>query len=103
MAITANVEKIEIETDSQIVIRLLKGEMEPAPNLRNLISSSRSLLQGLRNLRLLHNYREANSVADRLANHGRTIPDFAYFSQPPDFVIVTLNLDASHHLHFGSM
>lgn len=72
----------------------------PTPLLTNLICNCRSLLGRFREIRLRQIYREANSVADALAKHGRSIPDFATFSYSSDFVISRFNLDVVHHVYF---
>ncbi|CAK9179688.1 unnamed protein product [Ilex paraguariensis] len=57
------------ETDSQLLVDMVKGSIECNRKYRNLFYQLQHLLGSL-NFEIQHIYREANSVADYLANKG---------------------------------
>lgn len=94
-----NIEKIEIECDSILVVQMVKGDITPYAYVSNVINPCRSLLGAFKEFKINHVYREANQAADALAKHGRLIPDFVVFELPPDFIFSLLSLDALHHAY----
>ena len=64
--------KVILESDSRVVVGLIKGESERVDNNFNLIMQIKSMLGRDWEVEIFHVYREANCVADWLANFGLT-------------------------------
>ena len=63
--------KIQIQSDSQSLVRQLNGEYRiNDEKLKVLFSRAMKLLRQFDSYRINHVYREANKFADRLANRG---------------------------------
>ena len=63
--------KIRVQSDSQLLVRQLSGEYRVKDEkLRVLFTKAMKLLGQFDSYRIVHVYREANTVADRLANQG---------------------------------
>jgi ribonuclease HI len=63
--------KIRVQSDSQLLVRQLNGEYRVKDEkLRVLFTKAMKLLRQFDSYRVVHVYREANKVADRLANRG---------------------------------
>lgn len=63
--------KIRVQSDSQLLVRQLSGEYRVKDEkLRVLFTKAMKLLRQFDSYRIVHVYREANKVADRLANRG---------------------------------
>jgi ribonuclease HI len=61
--------KIRVQSDSQLLVRQLNGEYRVKDDkLKVLFAKAMSLLSQFENYRIVHVYREANKLADRLAN-----------------------------------
>jgi ribonuclease HI len=61
--------KILIRGDSELIIKQMRGEYRVKnPDLRVLYNEAQVLLAKFKHTRIEHNYREDNSLADRLAN-----------------------------------
>lgn len=87
LAIILNIKYLEINTDSQILIKLLL-DPNPLANLLFLINDCRCLLSQLTEFKLLHCWRECNSVADALAKEGNaTNAKFTTFISTPSVAL----------------
>jgi ribonuclease HI len=63
--------RIRVQSDSQLLVRQLNGEYRVKDDkLKILFSKARNLLNRFASYRIVHVYREANKIADRLANRG---------------------------------
>ena len=61
--------KIQIQSDSQLLVRQLSGEYRVKDEKRKvLFSRAMELLRQCDSFRIKHVYRDANKLADRLAN-----------------------------------
>ncbi len=70
LAISHQVDALEIRTDSELLAQQLKGHYRVrAPNLKSLYAQAQRLLARLRDVSIRHIPREQNRLADRLANH----------------------------------
>jgi len=71
-ALTAmGVKKIGVQSDSELLVRQLNGQYRVInKKLLPLFERVRELLRGFEHFRIVHVRREANQLADRLANKG---------------------------------
>ncbi len=70
-AVDMGIRKIEIRSDSQLLIRQLQGSYRvKSPNIIPLYEKVKSLLENFSDVRLKHIPRELNKEADALANRG---------------------------------
>lgn len=61
--------KVIIRGDSELVIKQMRGEYRVKnPDLRDLYEEAQSLLSKFEQVRIEHNFREKNAMADKLAN-----------------------------------
>ncbi|PNY06182.1 ribonuclease H [Trifolium pratense] len=74
---------IELQVDSLVVVRGIKGEEVGSASGRILLNRIRQLMNMDWNVRISHVYREANKVADAIAALGCTTQGFSYFNTPP--------------------
>ncbi|GKA47118.1 FACT complex subunit SSRP1 [Tanacetum coccineum] len=71
MARDVGIRKLIIKVDSQVVVRLMEGEIICHTHAFYTVKKCRNLLKSLDwEVKLEHCYREANRAADWLANHG---------------------------------
>lgn len=69
LAVQNNVKNLTIKTDSQLVVRQLKGEYKiKSPNLKLIHNQCSLLIQKIPQWDCLHVFRENNKRADELAN-----------------------------------
>lgn len=93
LAIILNIKYLEINPDSQILIKLLL-DPDPLANLLFLINDCRCLLSQLTEFKLLHCWRECNSVADALAKEGNaTNAKFTTFISTPSVALQAFHKD----------
>ena len=87
--------KIIIFVDSIMVMGMLKGDMDCNARHHTIIQCCKSLMEANDwEVRISHCYREANQVADTLANLGIELTcSFAYFNEPPREVSPSLYAD----------
>ena len=70
-ALERGVERVEVRTDSELLIKQLKGEYRvKSPGLRPLFEEARRLISRFKEVKLTHIRRELNGEADWLANQG---------------------------------
>ncbi|KAF7833415.1 reverse transcriptase [Senna tora] len=97
LVVKQRVNYLEIESDSISVVQLTKDQN--LPNISpffSVVNNCRYLLSSLQQWKIRHCYREANTCADALANHGRlSRKQHAIFHNPPIFLIKHLQHD--HH------
>lgn len=63
------VEEVEVFADSELMVKQLTGKYRvKSVDLKPLFDDAEALLKGFRKSKIVHVYREENSVADRLAN-----------------------------------
>jgi ribonuclease HI len=63
--------RIRVQSDSELLVRQLNGQYRVRdPKLRMLFERARSLLRHFDLYTIVHVRREANKLADKLANHG---------------------------------
>ena len=62
------IHKLWLEGDSKNIIDCLNKKTEPTWMVGNIIEESIQILSTFKNIHMAHEYREANHVADRLAN-----------------------------------
>jgi hypothetical protein len=60
--------RVELHTDSQIVVRIIQEETRVSSSCWSLMQQIRQLLELDWEIRIQHSYREANKCADMLAN-----------------------------------
>ena len=79
------VSRLLVRSDSTVLVGMLRGEMEPNPEHGALIEQCKRLVQEESwKVQISHCYREANKVADMLANIGVTLNNkFTFFDSPP--------------------
>ncbi|KAH0767537.1 hypothetical protein KY285_003408 [Solanum tuberosum] len=65
-------EALEVELDSQVVVRMINGSCKPPWRIHNLIEDMKNKI-ARRNIIVKHCYREGNEVADALAKYATTI------------------------------
>jgi len=79
--------KIILKSDSSLAVDLITKNKIVIDKNYNLIMQARELLAKEWDIQVLHVYREANSMADWLANYGLTRSFFdrfsIYFNDPP--------------------
>jgi ribonuclease HI len=62
--------RVLIRGDSELIIRQMRGEYRvKSPDMRPLYEQARELFDQFQEARIEHNYRDKNTLADRLANH----------------------------------
>lgn len=91
-----NIHKVVVETDSLLVVNWLNNETEPPQQYRELLED----ILKLRNqmfCKVGHVYREANSLADGLANYGALGIDASFVcpSQLPKHLLAIYALDGA--------
>ena len=64
--------KVVLESDSRVVVEIIKGDTMRVDRNYNLIMQIRGLMGREWEVKMIHVYREANFVADWLANFGLT-------------------------------
>lgn len=70
-AVTLNAQQVELFTDSELVVKQIKGEYRVKnEGLKPLYRKAKDLIQQLGNFTITHVPREKNMEADRLANQG---------------------------------
>ena len=68
-AVALGAQKLAIKADSELVVRQLNGIYKvKSPDLKPLYQQALALMRQIRDVRVTHVYREANSRADQLAN-----------------------------------
>lgn len=84
LAATLSVVKLQIESDSQTAVQLVKGGDVELHPYGQVVSDCRSLMHSFERVELLHIHREANNAADFLAKCGHNI-SVSYFAwnDPP--------------------
>ncbi|GLT74509.1 hypothetical protein SLA2020_463010, partial [Shorea laevis] len=87
IAIHRGFSKLLVETDSKVATILLDTNCHKFHSLGTLISDCRAMLNQFHEIHILHEYREANGVADCLAKIGtRQQSDFVMYDQCPSYV-----------------
>lgn len=85
------VPRLEVEVDSEIVVSFLKTGICDTHPLSFLVRLCHGFLSKDWIVRIVHVYREANRLADGLANHAFTLPlGFHSFESVPESVRVIL-------------
>ena len=89
-----NIPRLIVESDSSLVVNLIRGHWEDTHPLHGLLSEYRSLLNGNWDCSLNHVYRECNCAADRLAylGHGWNL-GLHELETPPEDVLISLEED----------
>lgn len=68
-AVALGAEKLMVKADSELVVRQLNGIYKvKSPGLKPLFQQALNLMRQIKDVRVTHVYREANSRADQLAN-----------------------------------
>lgn len=84
---------VEIRSDSTEVVRLINQGASPRHPLYTLVEECRSLMLSFSSVNVGHVYREANYVADLMAEEGHNFDNIRMFSQPPEWIIEPINFD----------
>jgi ribonuclease HI len=73
LALQLNCNRIQVESDSSLVVNLVKGQSDDTHPLHGLISDCKNLLLGNWECSFNHVYRECNNAADGLARMGHAM------------------------------
>lgn len=93
-AILAGHKRIHIEGDSKLLIDCIKGTCATSWRAKTIVENIVTLLQKFDFMKINHVYREANSVADALANLGHEEEDSRiWFNKLPSRASYALTLD----------
>ncbi|CAI0389520.1 unnamed protein product, partial [Linum tenue] len=89
---------VEVESDSQLAVHLIRSEKDLFHPLEALIADCRALLRQPWTTKFSHILREANAVADLMAALGHSCRDGEHlWPNPPPQVIPLLELDSIGH------
>ncbi|KAL1192981.1 putative ribonuclease H protein [Cardamine amara subsp. amara] len=89
------VTRLELEVDSEVVAGFLKTGINEAHSLSFLVRLCHGFILRNWNVQITHVYREANRLADGLANYAFSLDlGFHYFELAPSCVEVILSEDA---------
>lgn len=95
LARKCNIQYLIVELDALVAVNLLLGSGSENELLTPIVVDCRKILREFRGVRVQHNYREGNMVADTLAKMGRdSILDVIYFETPPREVMLSTLYDA---------
>ncbi|PRQ19701.1 putative ribonuclease H [Rosa chinensis] len=84
LATDLQVNKIEIESDSAILIKLIVEGCESSHPLGSILNSCKSLLNGFEDVKIKHIFRESNMTADAMAKSSLSHdPEIVIFNTPP--------------------
>ncbi|OMO57247.1 hypothetical protein CCACVL1_25882 [Corchorus capsularis] len=87
LAVDRNITKLEVFVDAKVMIDLIHNANADLHPIGTLIIDCRSLMKQTTCLKLVHCYREANTLADALANFGRLSDDnFSVFNHIPNSI-----------------
>ncbi|KAJ1379925.1 Ribonuclease H domain [Sesbania bispinosa] len=90
------VEKIWLETDSTIAVKLIRDGYPPTHPCKPLLAAIINLMEGSWEVILTHSYREANTVADSLANSAFNYPYGTHIlDSPPREILDLLKADVT--------
>lgn len=91
--------QIIVESDSSAAVNFINTGCLSTHQCRPLVNEIHKIMSELGNIRVAHVFREANQVADRLANHGLSLDMFCkVFDVIPDFLSLPLMGDACNTL-----
>ncbi|KAF5475310.1 hypothetical protein F2P56_007124 [Juglans regia] len=92
-----NIHKVVVETDSLLVVNWLNNETQPPLQYRELLEGILKLRNDMMFCKVSHVYREANSLADGLANYGArgNNASFSCPSQLPKHLLAIYALDSA--------
>jgi len=95
LAKSMNIRNLWVKLDSQIVVGMLNGGFPWSKEHEPLLNSCKKLIQSQDwVVKISHCYREANQVADKLANLGINLPSgCTVFSSPPQEIMELLYAD----------
>lgn len=89
-----NIQNLVVELDALVVVNLLNG-LNVNEFLTPIVLDCREILQGFREARVQHSFREGNRVADLLAKMGRHLTSgMIIFDVPPRELLLPLMYDA---------
>ncbi|PRQ31856.1 putative ribonuclease H-like domain-containing protein [Rosa chinensis] len=88
---------IDIESDSTTLIAALKSEEENLSEVSRILDDCKEYFSSFRSVRILHTYREANGVADRLAHLASVVTiDDVWLDETPAIIQDVLYEDYCH-------
>ena len=100
LCIALNLQAVVIELDSEVVVELIKKELNNPNGLDILVTDCRDGLRDIPLARIQHCYREADKCSDALARRGALLgQDFSFFLEPPPDVAFLLSLDSTGTLY----
>jgi len=99
MAWAKQITHLEVEVDSEVAVGFLKTEIGETHPLSFLVRLCQDFLSKDWTVRISHVYREANSLADGLANHAFSLPlGFHFFDVVPISVVSLFSEDNNGHV-----
>ena len=100
LCIVLKLPAVVVELDSELVVKLIKKELNNPNGLDVLVTDCRDVLRDIPLVRIQHCYREANKCADALVRWGALLgQDFSIFLEPPPDVAFLLSLDSAGTLY----
>ncbi|KAL3377123.1 hypothetical protein AABB24_003501 [Solanum stoloniferum] len=94
-------EALEVELDSQVVVRMINGSCKPPWRIHNLIEDIKNKI-AQRNIIVKHCYREGNEVADALAKYATNIQEPIIYFQESKLPAEVRGLLRMNKLHLPS-
>ncbi|WMV12183.1 hypothetical protein MTR67_005568 [Solanum verrucosum] len=94
-------EALDVELDSQVVVRMINESCKPSWRIHNLIEDIKNKI-AQRNIIVKHCYREGNEVADALAQYATTIQEPIIYFQESKLPAEVRGLLRMNKLHLPS-
>lgn len=88
--------------DSLNVIKLLRGSVAPRWEIRSMIEEARGILETVECISIHHNYKEANSIADRIMSDAMALKDHKVWdSKFPEYLVVLVMVNRNNGFTIG--
>ncbi|KAK6939235.1 Ribonuclease H domain [Dillenia turbinata] len=100
LAKKCNLRRVEVESDSATLFKLLNGEVKEDHRLAKIIEECQNIMQEIDAQGIAHICREGNQCADILANKGlKSTPGVVHLDNPPGDILFQLQQDTNGSLY----
>ncbi|PRQ20104.1 putative ribonuclease H-like domain-containing protein [Rosa chinensis] len=93
MSIDAHYQHVLVESDSEVLVKLMNDGVDALHHLKSVINSCQALHRQFQRCEIKHIYREVNKVADVLSKIGLDSEIGVHFMMQPPPQVITILLD----------